>query len=408
MITTKFEDLIQSALKQLSTLGFGEDTVQGYYSSYFKPIQNQYIEKGEIHYNQDIMDSLHGYFNKQYEKAIISRNTRNKRIRGLNILQEIYKTGTFKWKVYTSRIPIQIPVLFSNTISDYLLTKKLSDKMIHYEKNILERFVLHLLDRGIDNLSNISITSVRDFIQLIASDCPKSMDKVITTISMYLKYLYSQSFICSDFTSILIYPRVRDHHIHEAMDINDLKALIEVIDRNTAIGKRDFAIMSLAVTTGLRAGDIALLKLHDVDWKKTELFFTQGKTNQVLRLPLKKAVCNVLADYILNARPDTASDSIFIRSLAPYVGFKDGVSISCIFRRYLKKADIIHLPNDGNTFHGIRRMIGTQMVMNSVPITTVSQVLGHESIKATKQYVSLNIEGLKMCLLPMSTLSNKS
>ena len=90
--------------------------------------------------------------------------------------------------------------------------------------------------------------------------------------------------------------------------------------------------------------------------------------------------------------------------LAPYTGFKNGIAIGSIFRRYLKKAGITHELHDGKTFHGIRRMLGTEMVSHSVALATVAQVLGHQSTKPTRQYISIDIEGMRRCALPLSSL----
>lgn len=188
------------------------------------------------------------------------------------------------------------------------------------------------------------------------------------------------------------------------MNTEETNQILQQIDRTSSIGKRDFAILMIAVFTGLRAGDIALLKLTDIDWKKNELHIVQGKTEKALILPLSKDVLVVVADYILNARPQTSDTHLFIRSCAPYVGLQDGVAIACVFRKYLKAAKIDHLIDDGKTIHGLRRAIGTQMVSEKVPVTTVAQVLGHTGIKATKQYISLDLIGLYNCVLSLDTI----
>lgn len=82
----------------------------------------------------------------------------------------------------------------------------------------------------------------------------------------------------------------------------------------------------------------------------------------------------------------------------------DGVSIACIFRKYLRASEISHVTGDGRTIHGIRRSIGTTMVSQKVPVTTVSQVLGHTGIRATKQYISLDLNGLRKCTLSFESL----
>lgn len=104
-----------------------------------------------------------------------------------------------------------------------------------------------------------------------------------------------------------------------------------------------------------------------------------------------------MADYVLNGRPETKSDKLFIRSLAPFEGFRDGVSINNILRR--RSADAGVMVGGTNTIHGIRRMIATEMIKSDQSIYTVAQILGHQSIKPSRQYIDLDVEGLRKCTL---------
>lgn len=131
---------------------------------------------------------------------------------------------------------------------------------------------------------------------------------------------------------------------------------------------------------------------------------TQGKTGHRLMLTLQSSARDALADYILNERPHSNSKNIFLRTCAPFAPFRDGVSIASIFRRYLEKAGIQHQFNDGKTFHGIRRSLGTAMVSEGTPVTTVSQVLGHQAIRSTRQYIAMDLAGLQKCAIPLSSI----
>ena len=71
---------------------------------------------------------------------------------------------------------------------------------------------------------------------------------------------------------------------------------------------------------------------------------------------------------------------------------------------FLEKAGIQHQFNDGKTFHGIRRSLGTAMVSEGTPVTTVSQVLGHQAIRSTRQYIAMDLAGLQKCAIPLSSI----
>ena len=193
------------------------------------------------------------------------------------------------------------------------------------------------------------------------------MDDVVGSLRKLDHYLTSSGDSGLPYAGLLMVPRVREKKIYPCMPLDDLNLVIRSIDRSTAIGKRDYAILLLAASSGMRAGDIAKIKLSDIDWRKSEVQIIQGKTQIPISLPLQRAVGAALADYILNSRPESESPQIFLRSLAPFQSFKDGVSVACVLRRHMKAAGISHRLGDGKTMHGIRRMLGTQMTMEGVP-----------------------------------------
>ena len=236
---------------------------------------------------------------------------------------------------------------------------------------------------------------------------PKSMDKVVSSLRKLFTFLNDNGTITANFWLLLSSPRTRNHSVKPTMPRTELIAMTNQIDRTKSPDKRDFAIFSLAATTGLRAGDLASLQLSDIFWRENELRIVQGKTGHQLMLPLQSSARDALADYILNERPQSSSKNVFLRTCAPYAPFRDGVSIASIFRRYLEKAGIQHQFNDGKTFHGIRRLLGTTMVSEGTPVTTVAQILGHQAISSTRQYIAMDLNGLQKCALPLSSIGGE-
>jgi integrase len=70
-----------------------------------------------------------------------------------------------------------------------------------------------------------------------------------------------------------------------------------------------------------------------------------------------------------------------------------------MFDSYQKKAGIVRIPCDGKGFHSLRRLLGREMTIAEIPITTIAQVLGHSKTNSTTQYISLDSQHLKMCAL---------
>ena len=396
--------LVSTAKIELCTLGLSEKTLKTYDSRAFKPIQNLHKEKYGSHFKRTNLSDLKNAFREQYTAGVISRKTLNWRIRGVEILLEIHTTGTYHWKKQNQPNCLRLCPNYERILLEFTDSLLCSDKRKKNYESIVLRFLKFIEESLTTDISFITQEHLQKFIINISTTRPSSMDDVITGLRKFFRFLNGNQYFDETFWMLMAVPKARNHKVYPCMEQKEIIRLVNSIDSRTNIGKRDFAILVLAIATGLRAGDLASLQLTDIDWKNHELHFCQGKTNTLLVLPLSKDVLNAIADYILHARPKTNDPHLFIRSLAPYIGMNDGVSIARIFRKYLKLSNIAHVIGDGKTMHGIRRSMGTVMVSENIPVTTVAQVLGHKGMKATKQYIALDLNGLKKCALPLHSL----
>ena len=153
----------------------------------------------------------------------------------------------------------------------------------------------------------------------------------------------------------------------------------------------------------MRQSDIAELKLSDIDWTVGEIRIVQKKTGQVLTLPLTADVGEALMDYILNGRvtalgrPQYEDEHVFLTTIAPYKAFKCYQSIGNIYTGRRKRAGFHH----NNGIHALRRAVGRDMITAGIPITAVSQVLGHKNIDSSIPYIAVDTVNLKECALSL-------
>jgi integrase len=403
MNEVKVQNLISSATAKLNDLQLCDGSINTYQQLAFKPVIDFYRQKSEVFYHPGLMDELKNHYFELFDSSTMSRKTLFWRLRGLYILEEIHKTGDFEWKVFTAKKESFLSSYYKEILANFL--SSLGDlRRIGIYRSIVERYFLFLSEHGHNIIEDISLADIRCFIVEISTCRPKSMDDVVTVLKKLHTYLREKILLNICFEAVLFAPRARDKRVLPCFTSEEIKLVFEQIDTETPNGKRDYAIIQLGICTGLRAGDIASLRLMDVDWKNNEIRLIQGKTQQPLILPLEERAGTAMIDYILNGRPKSDLPYMFLRSIAPYRQLHDGVSVACIFRKYLKKAGIIHTPGDGKTFHGLRRTLGTEMVVQGIPITTVSQVLGHRSNSAAKQYISLDVDGLRQCALSFGSI----
>lgn len=398
----RLSELINRAVQCLQDLGLSPGTIKDYQCSAFRPLERRMGNPENI--DSDLLLAQESFFNGQYQKGEISRQTHNWRIRGIRLLAEIYDTGGFTWKVFSKKEKMLLPEPYHSVLIDFIQAQCCGQKQKACKESICRRFLLLLFKSGVTDFVGIQPIHVRNFIVVISETRPKSMDDVIYALRGFFGYLCKNNLYSDSFWMLLAAPRCRDHRVQDCMTADEVSCLLGSIGRDTGDGKRDFATMSLAAVSGIRAGDIASLKLDDIDWKKQEIRLIQGKTSEPLVAPVPVIVLKAIADYILNGRPETADRSVFVRHCAPFTGYRDGVSIACIFRKYQKKSGMEHTVGDGKTLHGIRRSLGTGMAENGIPVDVVAQVLGHKGTKATKQYISADLQSLRCCALGFESL----
>lgn len=401
-------DIIQQSLTILEKeVGLAKSSLRMAASRSFKPVSDFFNDKHEAHYNVDLLNEFEELCRRRLQTEAISRNVYNFRIRGIRILREVHDTGVFSWKGAASKEIIVLSESFEHIIAG-VANASCSELKNRETQSIIRRFLLFLSDLGISDISQTKAEHVQTFLRNIAKSRAKSMDHVVSSLRKLDRYLTDSGMSGLPYAGLLMAPRARERKIYPCMPQDDLGLLLRAVDRSTAIGKRDYAILLLAASSGMRAGDIANIKLSDIDWRKNEIHIVQGKTQAPVTLPLQKGVGSALADYILNGRPESKSSQIFLRSVAPFQGFKDGVSVACVLRKWMKVIGIEHKPGDGKTMHGIRRLLGTQMTMEGVSITTIGQILGHQNTDATRFYISLDIDGLRGCALGFDSLEEDS
>jgi len=231
---------------------------------------------------------------------------------------------------------------------------------------------------------------------------PKTIPNLRSGLRKFFKWSFENSYTTDSFEGLFDFTVAIERKIYPAPLPDEISLVLDSIDRSTILGKRNYAIIMLGIVTGLRAGDVANLKLTDIDWQTGEIRIIQNKTGKPLALPLTKDVGESLSDYIINARPDSKSENIFLRAIAPFQEFSGGSAVGGIYQAYRKRLGL-----SAGGFHSLRRALGKNLVTSGAPVTTVAQVLGHSTIENTKQYIALDVLHLKECALDFTGIEPK-
>jgi integrase/recombinase XerD len=172
--------------------------------------------------------------------------------------------------------------------------------------------------------------------------------------------------------------------------------LLASIDRHTAIGRRDYAILLLLARLGLRSGEVASLELEDVDWSAGHLSVL-GKRGQRSEMPLPADVGKAIAAYLRHGRPRSISRRIFLRVKAPICGFRGACGVGSIVRHRLQRARI-NAPTRGA--HQFRHGLATEMLREGASLAEIGAVLGHRHPDTTRIYTKVDLTALHTLAQP--------
>jgi integrase len=199
-----------------------------------------------------------------------------------------------------------------------------------------------------------------------------------------------------DLTGSIEYPQsFRLSGIPRSITWDQVRQVLERVDRRTPTGKRDYAILLLLVTYGLRAREVAALTLDDLDWRNNRLQVPQRKAGHSTAYPLSSVVGEAIIDYLKNARPQVPDRHVFFRSQAPLVPI-GSAAISSRAAYYLQKAGI-QVPRPGS--HTLRHTCVQRLVDADFSLKSIGDYVGHRNPASTQIYGKVAIEALRSVAL---------
>jgi site-specific recombinase XerD len=239
---------------------------------------------------------------------------------------------------------------------------------------------------------------IRSFFLDRASHCGKgTIEKLTTSLRAFLRYLAVEGRCRAGLAHVVPgYAHWRLADLPRYLAAEQVNRLIAACDGEVAARRRDRAIVLLLARLGLRAGDVAQLRLDDVEWETGSLRVS-GKSRYEVRLPLPQDVGDAIAAY-LACRPSTCpSDHVFLRNIAPFRPFRKGDGISSVVKRLMQRAGIV-APVKGA--HVLRHTAATEMLRHGVPLEKIGLVLRHRGIDTTAYYAKADVTLLKQIAQP--------
>ncbi|WP_439472053.1 tyrosine-type recombinase/integrase [Brevundimonas sp.] len=285
--------------------------------------------------------------------------------------------------------PTTVPGFF-----DYLREERgLRPNTLRVYRHYLRTFEAYIQNRGVDHLSQLSPEVISDFVtdrsRTLGS---RSMWSVCHTMRGLLRYALREGHISSDLARAI--PRGRNYRqksVPRAISWEDAGRLLAVVDRDSLAGCRDYAMLLLLLTYGLRAREVAHMSLDDIDWQRSILRIPSRKGGHSTVYPFAEAVGSAIIDYLQRGRPKVDGRQLFRRCKAPF-SHLDHSCVSSRASKYLKRAGIT-VPRAGS--HTLRHTCVQRLVEADMPFKNIGDYVGHSSPASTLVYAKVALHKLR-------------
>lgn len=337
-------------------------------------------------YGSDMTDSAI----KLTEKERATRRT-------IRFLDDIYQFGCAR---RNSHHDYRVPVAYADVLEDYLnhcIKNNGASGTIDVKRTKLKQFLCYLDGRQI-LLPDVTASNVSDYMTTLCQYKRATIHIISSVLRDFFRYLHASGILKSDLAGDVPRPKIYvEESFPETWTPEEIQQLLSAINRRTAIGKRDYAMILLAVLLGMRAGDICALKFKEIDWHKKVITYRQQKSGKINTLPLLPPIGEAIINYLKNGRLVSDCDNVFIRHVHPYGPIASSSTLSETIKRYMRQAGLTI--KERKVAHSMRHTVASTLLRDGVPLMTISNILGHDTPKTTIAYTKIDLPALRKCAL---------
>jgi site-specific recombinase XerD len=407
------EHLVTAAVGEIERLGYSRRSRNRY-----RAIWEHLIEfSGRKRLGDQFSGELAARFLEEYrvtgdEIDMSGQGWRKHMVWGVRALADFAENGRIE-RAFTEAIHL-VPAM-QKTLCDYVQYCKdrlqLRPGTLHERTIELTIFLDFLHSRKARTLDQIQAPDLSEFLSCradlplvgkIRRDRwlqPTTVARIVSDMRSFLRFLTMRGILQKDLGAELPKIRIpRDAKIPSVWEHELVVRLLEAVDRSSAKGKRDYAILLLACRLGMRVGDIRTLTLEQLDWDDSIIEVTQSKTGAPLRLPLTSEVGEALIDYLKSGRPQTSHREVFLKVKPPFDPFR-GHNLHHIVTYWRLLGGIRFRTAQKRGFHSLRHTLATRLLEKGTPLTTIAEILGHSSLESTRIYAKADVEALRTVAL---------
>ncbi len=361
-----------------------------------------YMESQKIDFiSPEVCNDFLAIFYNGRKKSDLSVNEKNIE-KAVSVLSEFITTGNVQKKNKTTHLDGTIGML----MRDFLASKKSQRRScltIDKIESHLSNFNFWLLSNGVSSVENIKQIHIICFIKSIDSTKKSLIHDTLQDLRGLFSYLYKKEIISVNMASSI----PKDKYANQSQlpsyyTETEIEQLLRSIDRGTAVGKRDYAIILLAARLGLRTSDIARLKFENLHWEDSMIVLNQYKTGKDLTLPLLPVIGNAILDYIQYGRPQCHEKNIFILAISPFIPASSRSISTMVHRRFIDSNLYVKMRKHG--VHALRHSLVKELLNNNQSLPVIAEVLGHKNVESTRHYIRIDTESLRKCSLDVPSV----
>lgn len=245
---------------------------------------------------------------------------------------------------------------------------------------------------------DVSALTAADVTSAVLSECDAwsvgAGKYFVAALRAFLRFAYVEGLIGVDLSAAaLAVAGRRGSLLPKGISSDEAEAILHACDRSTAVGRRDRAVLLVLLRLGLRGGEVARLRLDDIDWRAGQLL-VRGKGRRHEQLPLPSDIGEAIADYLQRGRPASVRREVFVTAVAPAAGLTRE-AVSGIVRRACDRAGIAQIGP-----HRLRHGLACAMVRAEVPLAEIGQILRHRSPISTAIYARVDLVALRTLAQP--------
>jgi len=285
----------------------------------------------------------------------------------------------------------------SKLLSEYLEFlcnhRGLSKRTICFRRNDVTSFLQSLrIQNDTEDIGKVSAKQVYDYIIKTTNLMPRPSRKhLCTSIRSFLKFAHLKGYVQRDLIeAVPVVGTPRLGSVPRGISWESVEKLLAVPNRETHVGRRNYAILQLLTAYGVRIGQVAKLRLQEINWREGSIHFQPSKWGNPLCLPLYPDVADALLAYIRETRGKAPYPEVFLTVYKPRP-LRSCATLSFSMRTCFHSAGIV-----AKSTHAIRHAFATRLMEHNTPIKTIADLLGHKSISTTFIYTKVDLKHLRL------------